>query len=158
MFIIYSETGKKVEAIIEHVLPTDFKSIKKNKQFPDFVWDKEKSNEVLKIRAKDSDEILGLMSLIDFSVEMWIKINLLQTSSENVGSGKKYEHIAGCLIAYACKQSFIRGYDGTVALEPKTELVKHYIEKYGMQPGGKHLFTELANSERLVREYLNEEP
>jgi hypothetical protein len=157
MFIISSETGEKVEAIIEHLLPSDYKSIKKGGRFPDFVWDKEKANEVLKIRTKDSDEILGLMSLIDFSVEMWIKINLLQTSADNVGHNKKYERIAGCLIAFACKQSFIRGYDGTVALEPKTELAKHYIEKYGMQIGGKHLFTELANSERLVREYLNKE-
>jgi hypothetical protein len=157
MFIICSETGERIEAIIEHVFPADYKIIKTSKRFPDFVWDKEKTHEVVKIRAKDPVEILGLMSLIDFSAEMSIKINLLQTSAENVGHNKKYERIAGCLIAYACKQAFIRGYDGTVALEPKTELARHYMEKYGMQIGGKHLYTELANSEHLIREYLNHE-
>ena len=94
------------------------------------------------------------MSLLDFNTELWIKINLLQTSEENVGTNKKYDRIAGCLIAYACKQAFLRGYDGTVALEPKTELKKHYMKKYGMKNAGKHLYTELQNSEHLIREYL----
>jgi hypothetical protein len=157
MYILRVETGENVEVVIEPVIAGDYKCIKKSKRFPDFDWEKEKVNEVVKIRAKDSDEILGLMSLIDFRAEMWIKINLLQTSAENVGQNKRYERIAGCLIAYACKQAFIRGYDGTVALQPKTELVKHYMNKYGMQIGGKHLFTELANSAYLVMVYLNKE-
>ena len=154
MVLIDTETNTRIEAVIEHVLPTDYSTIKKSKRFPGFNWDTEKENEVLKIRLKNSDEILGLMSLVDFNTELWLKINLLQTSEENVGTNKKYDRIAGCLIAYACKQAFIRGYDGTVALEPKTELKKHYFEKYGMKNAGIHYYTELQNSEHLIKEYL----
>ncbi len=149
-----TETNQKVEAVIELVLAADYKIIKGSKRFPEFNWNTERKNEVFKIRLKNSDEILGLMSLLDFKKELWLKINLLQTSEENVGRKKKYDRIAGCLIAFACKQAFIRGYDGTVALEPKTDLKKHYTEKYGMQNAGKHFYTELQNSERLIKEYL----
>lgn len=155
MYLIYTETGEEIEAIIEPVAAEDYKSIKKSKRFPKFKWDLEKGNMVLKLRLKNSDEILGLMSLIDFPKEMWIKINLLQTSKENVGDNKIYDRIGGCLIAYACREAFIKGYDGTVALEPKTNLIDHYMNTYGMKAGGKHLYTELFNSEKLINKYLD---
>ena len=155
MELIETATGNKVEAIIEPVLLGDYKIIKKSKRFPDFNWDKEKRNEVLKIRLRDSDEILGLMSLVDFKPEFWIKINLLQSSVGNIGADKEYDRIAGCLIAHACKEAFKRGYFGCVALEPKTELADYYREKYGMEGRGIHLSTELKNSQDIITEYLS---
>ncbi len=155
MFLTETKSGNKVEALIEPLAHGDFKMIKRSRMFPNFKWDAEKRNEVVKIRLKNSNEILGLMSLTDFKSELWILINLLQSSKDNAGAGKKYEGIAGCLIAYACRQAFKRGYDGTVALEPKTELAKYYTQKYGMKPFGVHLYTTLENSERLIEEYLN---
>jgi hypothetical protein len=154
MVLTEMATGNKVQAIIEPVKPGDYKIIKKSKRFPVFDWDKEKRNEVLKIRLIDSGEILGLMSLIDFKTEMWIKINLLQSSEDNVGKYKKYEGIAGCLIAYACNLAFEKGYGGTVSLEPKTVLMEHYIKKYDLNNGGKHFYTELQNSKLLIEKYL----
>jgi hypothetical protein len=154
MYLISTKTGEKIEAVIEPVIPADYVLIRKGKQFADFNWDKERENEVFKLRLKGSEDILGLMSLIDFRKELWLKINLLQTSAENVGGKKAFRRIAGCLIAYACKQAFIRGYDGTVALESKTDLVRHYVHTYGMVVGGKHLYTTFVNSENLIQEYL----
>ena len=153
MHLIQQSTGEKIEAIIESLMPVEFKIIKKSKRFPGFSWDLEKKNEVVKIRRFDSDEVLGLMSLIDFKQELWIKINLLQISKENVGNRKEYDRIAGCLISYACKQAFIRGYGGFVALEPKTELQALYINKYGMAIAGKHFYSSTENSESLIQEY-----
>jgi hypothetical protein len=151
MFLIQQADGAKKEAVTEPVTSQDYKSIKKGKRFQ-FKWDSEKQNEVYKLRLSDSNEILGLMSLIEFN--NWIKINLLESSEENVGKEKQYDRIAGCLIAYACRLAFVRGYDGVVALEPKTELAKHYMQKYGFQIAGIHIYTELRNSEALINEYL----
>lgn len=154
MYLVNTQTGNKEEAVIEPVVPGDYKTIKKSKRFPDFSWDAEKQNEVVKIRLRYSEEILGLMSLVDFSSELWIKINLLQTAVENVGKGKVFDRIAGCLIAYACRQAFLRGYGGMVALEPKTDLIDHYMDAYGMKAGGKHLYSELLNSQKLIDKFL----
>jgi hypothetical protein len=154
MYLIHHATGERREALIESVNSADFKSIKKSKQFPGFNWNKEKRNLVFKLHLGGSDEILGLLSLSDFSDERWIRINLLQSSEENVGNGKKYDRIAGCLIAYACRLAFRKGYDGFVALLPKTALRKHYINKYGMENAGLHIYTALNNSEKLIQNYL----
>jgi hypothetical protein len=154
MFLIHQPTGEKREAVIEPIVNLDYKLIKKSKRFPAFDWNKEKSFEVFKLRLKDSEAILGLTSLIDYKDERWIKINLLQSSIENVGDEKEYKNIAGCLIAYACSLAFIRGYGGCVALHPKTELALHYIQVYGFEMAGMHLFTDLKNSKNLIKKYL----
>ncbi len=155
MFIVHGVSGEKHGSVIEPVMAADYKAIKKDKKrFPNFDWGKEKKNEVYKLRRKDSEEILGLLSLTDIKDERWIKINLLESSDENVGSGKQYNNIAGCLLAFACRLAFLKGYDGVVALHPKTDLVQHYIKYYGFKIAGTHLYTELKNSEVLIRKYL----
>ena len=45
---------------------------------------------------------------------------------------KKIERIAGCLIAFACRESFRRGHDGFVFLTHKTGLIKHNSSEYGL--------------------------
>ena len=45
MHLVETVGGHKVEAIIEPVTTTDFRTIKKSKRFPDFNWDKETINE-----------------------------------------------------------------------------------------------------------------
>ena len=46
-----------------------------------------------------------------------------------------------------------KNYGGFVSLEPKTELTAHYKIQYGFDVMGRYLFTELANSERLIQKY-----
>ena len=154
MFLTIYKTGQPIEAFIENLAQDDYKVIEKTKRFPKFNWNLEKKNDVYKIRTLDSDEIKGLMSLSSYENEKWIKINLLESSKENVGNDKHYDRIAGCLIAYACRLSFIKGFHGCVALEPKTELIGHYFKKYNLKRFGIHLYTDLRNSEELIREYL----
>ena len=42
-----------------------------------------------------------------------------------------WEWVGGCLIAFACRESFKRGYEGWVFLVPKTNLIEHYHSNYG---------------------------
>lgn len=138
------ESGEEIAVLIEAFSETDFKDIRKNrKQFPHFNWNKYKDREVYKLHIKNDTAILGAMCITQHSAEDGydaIEIDLLEVSAENVGADKKHENIAGCLIAFACKESFKRGHDGCVFLSPKTNLIHHYASKYGMThwPGGKN--------------------
>ena len=156
MFLLNNNSGNRVEVVIEPLEKNDFEAIAQNKKFPKFNWKIEKNNMVFKLHSYESENILGLISLKYFEDENYIKINLIQSSKENVGKNKQYDRIAGCLIAYACRLSFIAGYGGCVALQPKTKIAKHYIQKYYFTIGGKHLYIELNNAEKLIEEYLND--
>jgi len=154
MYLLHNSTATLQAAVIERLKLYEFGQIAKSNRFLSFDWRKEKGREVFKIRLNAPEKILGLMSLEDHAEERWIKINLLESSVENVGAAKEYDHIAGCLIAYACRLAFLRGYDGCVALLPKTELIAHYMDIYGFEVAGKHLYTELSNSYKLIKKYL----
>ncbi|HEY0273722.1 MAG TPA: hypothetical protein VGC22_11095 [Chitinophaga sp.] len=135
MELQHVKTGEKHQAIVEKVIEEDFKYIKKNKaSFNSFNWNQFKDQEIYKLRLADSQDILGLMCLIDFPPEDGmnaLEINLLEVSSENRGKDKVWAGIAGCLIAFACRESFRRGYEGWVFLIPKSGLIEHYTKAYG---------------------------
>src|SRR5690606_4515277 len=158
-------TAKELEATIEPVADKEYTVIKKSKdRFDKFDWSRYKGHEVYKIRLKDNERILGLMSLVEHSDKATnaVEIELLEISSENMGRTKKLDHIAGCLIAYACRESFKRGHDGFVFLTPKTSLLKHYRSKYGFEhfplstlqrPDG-FMFLHDDNARKLIKKYL----
>ena len=151
-------TRKKIfeKGIIELVSKNDYSKIKKGNQF-EFDWNREKKNLVYKIHRKNEDEIVGLISLIDFPKELRLEIHLLEISKDNIGKNKNIDRSAGCLIAFACSLSFQKDYDGFVSLVSKTEIIKLYKEKFGFQELGNHLFSQLHNSESLINEFLNDE-
>ncbi|WPV66383.1 hypothetical protein [Chitinophaga sp. LS1] len=130
------KTGELVEAVIEPVVAKDFALIKKSKdRFDKFDWSNQKKKEVYKLRLKEDDLIVGLLCIIDHQdpgVDA-IEIELLEASNENIGKGKTYDQIGGCLIAFACRESFKRGHGGCVFLTPKTSLINHYANKYGFK-------------------------
>ncbi|MCD6065648.1 MAG: hypothetical protein K0S33_474 [Bacteroidetes bacterium] len=145
-------TQSKKKVIVEPLLARDYKRINKNRFW--FDWKTEKGNLVYKLMFKDSDEILGLISLIHFADEQRYEINLLAVSKENRGRTKMYDGIAGNLIAYACRLAVkLYAENGCVSLLPKTELRTHYMRKYGMLPAGRQLFLEGLPLLRLLQKY-----
>ena len=158
--------GEELEAVIEPMTPDDFKTVKKDKvRFNSFNWNAYKNREVYKIRLASEDTILGLMCLKDHPADgvNAIEIELLEVGVDNRRGKKRLANIAGCLIAFACRESFKRGYEGWVFLVPKSYLLKHYSSKYGFihvpvktqeRPEG---FMELntSNSLRLIKKYLD---
>jgi len=123
----------------------------------EFNWQLETGNEIYKLTVKKSNEVIGLVSFERFFEELRIEIRLLEISKLNIGKLKKYERVAGILIAFACKESFVSGFYGFVSLVPKTKLIKHYIEKYGFKQFGRHLAVEFESSEKLINKYLIDE-
>lgn len=123
----------------------------------DFDWGQEMENEVFGLQTKPQSQIIGLMSLVNHPSELRIEIALLECSKDNIGKTKQYEGIAGCMIAYACRLSFQRGYFGFVSLISKTQLIAHYIQVYGFKQYGRHLAIDLEDANRLIEKYLNYE-
>ncbi|MGB1205234.1 MAG: hypothetical protein ACPG5B_06285 [Chitinophagales bacterium] len=155
MKLIDTVTQKEFEAQITEVERIDYKIIKANKQF-DFEWSKEQFNHVFKlVRANsNTNEILGLISLIDIPKELRIYVSLLESSKNNRGKHKKVDKIAGCLLAFATQVSFEKGYLGFISLIPKTALIKLYVEKYGFSRYGRQLAIEGKASVNLIQKYL----
>ncbi|WP_291906334.1 hypothetical protein [Chitinophaga sp. CB10] len=129
-------TGSLVDAVIEPVTLKDYKIIKQSTgRFNKFDWSLYKKKEVYKLRLKANTTILGLMCLIDHTDPDTnaIEIALLEVSVENIGNNKQYDYIGGCLIAFACRESFKRGHEGFVSLVPKSSLIEHYTQHYGFE-------------------------
>lgn len=153
MLVIHRKTQKAIIAEIVPLETKDFKLIKKQKQFS-FDWESEKPYDLYKLVLKEQKEIVGLMSIIDVPKELRLEINLLEISKENIGQDKQLERIAGCLIAFACKFSFSKGYDGFVSLIPKTVLIEHYKKKYGFRHFGNQLAVFEKISKNLIQQFL----
>jgi hypothetical protein len=156
MYVVHVETNKKLQATISKLDAKEIAQINKTKRF-DFNWNKEKSYDVYKLTAEGVDEPLGLMSLADRPDDIAIEIRLLASSLENVGNEKHYERIAGCMIAFACRQSFIAQYGGYICLKPKTDLKEHYQDIYGFESTKLFLVTDSANSLSLIKKYYEDQ-
>ncbi len=121
-----------------------------------FNWKKLKGvGELYRLTLEGDEDILGVMAVIPYPDEQRLEIKLLAASAENIGKDKYYEGIAGCLIAYACREAVIR-YSPypCVSLIPKTELRKHYIQKYKMFDAGKSLYLEDEPLLAMIKEHL----
>lgn len=79
--------------------------------------------------VNNPDIIQGLLSVTIERDHMYM--DLLESAPFNIGKEKLYEGVAGNLVAYACKTSFQKGYEGFVAFTAKSRLIKHYEETLG---------------------------
>lgn len=160
MYIEDVKTGQKLEAVIEPISAEDLKIIKSDPDFT-FNWGKYKGMEVRKLRSLTDKKILGLMCIIDHTDPGTnaIQIECLEVRDENVGKKKKLDRIAGCLIAYACRESIKRGHDGHIYLYPKSNLIEHYQDKYGFFYTGPVVISRtgiMIGEERLARKLIKE--
>lgn len=162
MYIGDVKTGEKIEVVIERITLKDLKAIKTNPHFV-FNWTKYKDKEIFKLCTRSDKKIQGLMCIMDHVDEQTnaIEIELLEVGTENVGKKKKFDRIAGTLIAYACRESIKRGHEGYIFLTPKTDLINHYKEKYhlsfigpiGTNPVGLMIGEEKI-ARKLIKQYL----
>uniref|UniRef100_UPI00404AC0D1 N-acetyltransferase n=1 Tax=Flavobacterium sp. TaxID=239 RepID=UPI00404AC0D1 len=155
MVIVETLTGKKHQVKIYLVDSIDYKSLHKERYF--FDWNEEKHFEVYKLCIVGSSEILGLISLERIPNEWRVHIRLLTVSIENQGNNKTYDKIAGNLIAHAAKIAVAAYAElACVSLRPKTEIAKHYIDKYNMIATGLTLSIEVPEMLNLINLYDHE--
>lgn len=157
MKITRKESGELITVVIGELTTADIAKIRRSKEFV-FDWELEQATELYKLYLKDDEsQILGLLSLKDYPEELRIHINLIEVIKSQVGKTKTLDHIAGCLIAYACALAFSRGYEGFVSLQPKTRLIDLYQDKYGFRQYGRLLAVEYEISKQLIDKYIGDE-
>lgn len=156
MYVLNKITGEKQTATISKIDAAEISHINKARRF-DFNWNKEKKFHVYKLTAEDKEEPIGLLSIEERPKDYALEIRLLASSKENVGKLQNYSRIAGCLIAFVCRESFKKGFGGFVCLKPKTRLEKHYVQQYGLQSTKMYLVTEGENSLQLIQKYYEDQ-
>jgi hypothetical protein len=84
-----------------------------------------------------------------------IYMHLIESSKFNKGKNKMYVGVPGNLVAFACKLSFEKGYEGYLAFDAKTVLVKHYQETlFATHFKGTKMLIETPASIRLIDQYF----
>ena len=153
MHITECANGQKKHVAVRALDRGDLKKITKKEY--SFDWKAAKRNaEVFKLSLTEDESIIGLVALADMRSDQRIEVKLLASSLENVGAGKVYEGIAGCLIAFACREALVKYGDlACVSLLPKTELKEHYMKKYGMLDGGRQVYLEGIELIELIKKY-----
>jgi hypothetical protein len=122
-----------------------------------FNWKQELTNnnrEVYKLTIVNNNDIIqGLISVTIKADHVYM--DLIESASFNLGRNKIYEGVAGNLVAFACKISFQRGFEGFVSFTAKTKLILHYENTLGAYHFGKQLMILETNaSSILVEKYF----
>jgi hypothetical protein len=110
--------------------------------------------EVYKLVIKDNSKIIqGLICLTDKGDHIYM--NLIESAKFNKGKTKIYAGVPGNLVAFACKLSFAKGYEGYLAFDAKTVLVKHYQNTlYATHFRGTKMIIETPAAYKLVNQYF----
>jgi hypothetical protein len=113
-------SGDVFDTEIFQLFASDSKQIKKTDW--QFNWREQLnlSNRVTyKLVIKDNPGIIqGLISLSDQNDHIYM--HLIESAKFNKGKNKIYIGVPGNLVAFACKLSFDKGYDGYLAFDAKT--------------------------------------
>ncbi|MEL6639154.1 MAG: hypothetical protein AAFR05_20535 [Bacteroidota bacterium] len=154
-----TKTSENVEATISRVSKGEIPLKKDGWQFNWRQLYKIEGAEIYKLSTNENPKIIeGVLMITIFNGEM-VFMNNVEIAPHNYGSKGIYKEVAGCLIAYACLESFERGkkgYTGFLSFDSKTQLIKLYQDKYGAKiaMGNKMYFDPLAGK-ALLKKYLN---
>jgi hypothetical protein len=154
--ILNTTSGDSFQTEIALLTKADLNNVT-NKMGWNFNWKTEFDDikkEVYKLTIVGNASIIqGLLSL---SIEIdHLYIDLLESSPFNIGKNKVYEGVAGNLVAYACKLSFQKGFEGFVGFTAKTKLIKHYEKTMGAYHfKNQRMIIETQSAKFLVEKYF----
>ncbi|WP_128546826.1 hypothetical protein [Larkinella soli] len=151
-------SGESFETEVHLITRTDLKMVTRKNGWK-FNWRKEFGDgrkTVCKLTLFNDPELIqGLLSI---SIEPdHVYMHLLENAPFNVGSKKRFNGVAGNLVAHACRVSFQEGFDGFVAFTSKTQLIDHYRIVLGavLLNGQRMIIPENA-ARQLVRKYFKQ--
>ncbi len=154
--IVNTISGDSFQTEVALISATDLESINGQVGW-NFDWNAEYKNlqkEVYKLHIQhDQNVIQGMLSITIESDHVFI--NLLENAPFNIGKNKLYKGVAGNLVAFTCKVSFLRGFEGFVAFTSKTNLIKHYEKTLGAYHfGNQRMIIETEPARKLVKKYF----
>ena len=150
-----TSTGEVFDTEIVRLTIKDISQIKKVDW--QFDWSneiKDKTKEVYKLTTVNNPTIIqGLLSIEDKQDHIFM--HLIENAKFNKNKDKVYLGVPGNLVAYACKVSVDKGYQGFLAFDAKTSLIKHYQETlYATHFRGLRMFIETNAALRLISKYF----
>ena len=84
-----------------------------------------------------------------------IYMHLIESAKFNRGKHKLYAGVPGNLVAFACKHSLDKGYEGYLAFDAKTGLIKYYQETlFASHFKGTKMMIETPAANRLINQYF----
>jgi len=148
-------TGEVFDTGIVRLTSADAKQIKKAEW--QFDWQKElkdKTKEIYKLTTVNNPTIIqGLISIEDKQDHVFM--HLIESAKFNKGKNKVYIGVPGNLVAYACKVSVDKGYEGFLAFDAKSSLIKHYEHSlYATHFRGLRMFIETNAALKLISQYF----
>lgn len=148
-------TGEIFNTEIVGLSEADKNQIKKNEW--QFNWHRElkdKSKDVYKLTTSNNPTIIqGLLSIEDKQDHIFM--HLIESSKFNKGKEKMYLGVPGNLVAYACRVSVDKGYEGFLAFDAKSALIKHYEQTlHATHFRGLRMFIETSAALRLMAHYF----
>ncbi len=147
-------SGDIFDTDIFQLFSRDIKQI--NKTDWQFKWQeqlKRTERETYKLVIKDNPKIIqGLISLTDQGDHIYM--HLIESAKFNKGKTKIYAGVPGNLVAFACKLSFDKGFDGYLAFDAKSILIKHYQETlFATHFRGTKMMIETPAANRLINRF-----
>ena len=148
-------TGEVFDTEIVRLIGTDAKQIRKKDWQFDWLQElKDKTKEIYKLTTVNNPTIIqGLVSIEDNQDHVFM--HLIESAKFNKGKGKVYFGVPGNLVAYACKISVDKGFDGFLAFDAKSALIKHYQESlHATHFRGLRMFVEPSAAIKLISQYF----
>ena len=146
-------SGEVFDTLVSQI--SDTKKVKKLDWV--FEWHSEiknNSKSVYCLTTQNNQNIIqGLISITDKGDHIFM--DLIESAKFNKGKSKLYIGVAGNLVAFACKTSFEKGYDGVVSFVAKTQLIDHYKQTLGAKLfGGNRMFIDTKEAKILTTKYF----
>jgi hypothetical protein len=150
-----ASTGEVFDTVVVRLTVKNLSLIHKSEW--QFDWSneiKDKTKEIYKLTTVNNPTIIqGLLSIEDKQDHIFM--HLIESSKFNKGKGKVYLGVPGNLVAFACKVSVDKGYQGFLAFDAKTALIQHYKETLqATHFRGLRMFIENNAAQRLISQYF----
>ena len=136
----------------------DFKTITKKEGWL-FDWKSEfkiPDRDVFKLTIVNNQTVI--QGLISLSVKTdHVYMHLIESAPFNKGKDKVYAGVPGNLVAFACKLSFQRGFEGYLSFLSKTNLINHYEKTLGAtHVGGNLMIINTVAALKLINKYFDQ--
>lgn len=94
-----------------------------------------------------------MISITEIEDHVYLRLN--ESAPFNLGRNKVYLGVPGNLVAFICRISFHRGFEGYVSFTAKTQLIEHYEKTLGAINVGGHLMVINTDAAlRLIDKYF----
>lgn len=149
-------TGEVFDTEVKRLYLHESNQIKKTDWV--FEWHKEfldPTKEIYKLTTINNPKIIqGLICFQDKQDHLFLP--LIENAKFNKGKSKVYKGVAGNLVAFSCKISFEKSYDGVVSFIAKSKLIEHYRLTLGAKQFGSsnRMFIDTKESLALVKQYF----